>query len=120
MLKIRDDLQQKIDAWHIANNNEAGQESAWRHSEYVEFLGDIGYLAATENFPKIATTNVDPEIAEVAGPQLVVPVSNARFAINAANIGFWPVLGFGHADIIEASNRNYVTSVSPITFSAYL
>lgn len=85
LLKIRDDLQQKIDAWHIANNKEAGQESAWRHSEYVEFLGDIGYLAATEIFPKIATTNVDPEIAEVAGPQLVVPVSNARFAINAAN-----------------------------------
>ena len=80
LLRMRDDLQAKIDRWH---SERAGQE--WRHSEYVEFLTDIAYLQATEDFPGIETEGVDAEIAEIAGPQLVVPVSNARFAINAAN-----------------------------------
>ncbi len=80
LLKIRDDLQAKIDHWH---RERAGQE--WRHDEYVEFLTEIGYLQAIESFPEIETDGVDAEIADIAGPQLVVPVSNARFAINAAN-----------------------------------
>lgn len=80
LLRIRDDLQTKIDQWHQAR---AGSD--WQHAEYVEFLTDIGYLKPMDGFPQIETENVDAEIAEIAGPQLVVPVSNARFAINAAN-----------------------------------
>ena len=80
LLKIRDDLQAKIDDWH---SSRPGKD--WKHAEYVEFLTDIAYLKPSDAFPEIETQNVDPEIAEIAGPQLVVPVSNARFAINAAN-----------------------------------
>ena len=80
LLEIRDDLQAKIDDWH---SSRPGKD--WKHAEYVEFLTEIGYLKPSDVFPEIETQNVDPEIAEIAGPQLVVPVSNARFAINAAN-----------------------------------
>jgi len=80
LLKIRDDIQAKIDDWHLSRPG-----SDWDHAEYVEFLTDIGYLKPADDFPTIETQNVDPEIAEIAGPQLVVPVNNARFAINAAN-----------------------------------
>ena len=80
LLRHREDLQQKIDAWHIARSDEP-----WNHDEYVRFLRDIGYLKEPGKPFRIETADVDPEIAEVAGPQLVVPVSNARFAINAAN-----------------------------------
>ena len=80
LLQIRDDLQSKIDDWHLAR-----QGTDWSHDEYVEFLTEIGYLHKQSPFVAIETENVDPEIAEIAGPQLVVPVSNARFAINAAN-----------------------------------
>ena len=83
LLKVRDSLQKKIDAWHIARQDKAG--AGWNVAEYRAFLTEIGYLTATADFPEITTTNVDREIAEIAGPQLVVPVSNARFAINAAN-----------------------------------
>jgi malate synthase len=80
LLQVREDLQKKIDKWHLEHPG-----SDWRHAEYVEFLTKIGYLENVDEFPQIETSNVDPEIAEVAGPQLVVPVNNARFAINAAN-----------------------------------
>ncbi len=80
LLQIRDDLQAKIDAWHVSKRG-----TDWQHAEYVEFLIQIGYLQISDDFPQIETDNVDAEIATVAGPQLVVPVSNSRFAINAAN-----------------------------------
>ncbi len=80
LLKVRDDLQARIDKWHKSRPG-----SDWDHSEYCEFLEKIGYLKPVDEFPAIDTRNVDAEIAEIAGPQLVVPVSNARFAINAAN-----------------------------------
>ena len=80
LLKIRDELQDKIDDWHKTR-----QGSDWDHDEYVAFLKDISYLEPSDTFVKIETMNVDAELASVAGPQLVVPVSNARFAINAAN-----------------------------------
>ena len=80
LLAKRDALQEKIDAWHEAR---IGQ--SWDAAAYKAFLTDIDYLeSAVEPF-QITTDNVDEEIARIAGPQLVVPVSNARFAINAAN-----------------------------------
>ncbi len=80
LLQHRDELQQKIDAWHIARSDQT-----WHHDEYVSFLREIGYLKTPGQPFHIETSNVDPEIAEIAGPQLVVPVNNARFALNAAN-----------------------------------
>jgi len=80
LLAKRDALQLELDNWHRAH---AG--STINASEYREFLSSIGYLAATPDSVAISTENVDPEIASTAGPQLVVPVMNARFALNAAN-----------------------------------
>ena len=75
----RDALQAQIDAWHRA------QGETVRCGEYKRFLGDIGYLVAPDLDFSIETGNVDDEIARLAGPQLVVPVTNARYALNAAN-----------------------------------
>ncbi len=80
LLKNRDKLQAKLDKWHKARQGEP-----MVHKEYVDFLKEIAYYKPDTRFTKIETENVDPEIAEIAGPQLVVPVNNARFAINAAN-----------------------------------
>jgi malate synthase len=80
LLEKRDALQWAIDEWHDAR--EGGR---WQHDEYVEFLRSIGYLVPDAEPFAIGSQHVDREIAEVAGPQLVVPVSNARFALNAAN-----------------------------------
>ncbi|AZZ93780.1 malate synthase G [Hahella sp. KA22] len=79
LLKKRDEMQAQIDAWHRENPGKVDL------SAYKTFLQDIGYLAAEAEDFQIATANVDPEIATMAGPQLVVPVMNARFALNAAN-----------------------------------
>ncbi|MEX0950644.1 MAG: malate synthase G, partial [Gammaproteobacteria bacterium] len=76
----RDVLQKKIDSWHSERKNQPHDAAA-----YKTFLQEIGYL--TDDIPdfRIATCNVDREIAEVAGPQLVVPLDNARYVLNAAN-----------------------------------
>lgn len=80
LLQKREDLQKKIDAWHAERT---GQPI--NMDEYKTFLQEIGYLVEEPADFQISTQNVDPEIAQVAGPQLVVPVMNARFALNAAN-----------------------------------
>ena len=80
LLDKRDALQQRIDEWYLSTKGEPVEPN-----EYEEFLGEIGYLLPEGGDFQATTTDVDPEIAEVSGPQLVVPVDNARYALNAAN-----------------------------------
>jgi len=80
LLAERDELQRKIDAWHRERQGQFIDAD-----EYQSFLTDIGYLVPEGAKFTIATTNVDDEVAVMAGPQLVVPVMNARYALNAAN-----------------------------------
>jgi malate synthase len=80
LLAKREDLQAKIDAWHMDRAGQPHDAAAYR-----AFLEEIGYLVPDPGEFTIGTGNVDPEIATMAGPQLVVPILNARFLLNAAN-----------------------------------
>ena len=80
LLGLRETIQQKIDDWHLSNKGQTHD-----FESYKSFLKEIGYLTEDKGEFTIETQNVDPEIAAIAGPQLVVPVMNARFALNAAN-----------------------------------
>jgi malate synthase len=80
LLARRESLQAQVDAWHVARRGQAHD-----HAAYKAFLAEIGYLLPEGEDFQIDTAGVDPEIALVPGPQLVVPVTNARYALNAAN-----------------------------------
>ena len=80
LIDKREKIQKLIDEWHLSNSKEK-----YNKNKYTEFLKSISYIVKEGEDFKITTSNVDDEIAKIAGPQLVVPVDNARYALNAAN-----------------------------------
>jgi len=127
LLARREELQTRIDGWHVENRDKPMDREA-----YEEFLRDIGYLVKEGADFEIETQNVDPEIALVPGPQLVVPITNARFALNAANarwgslydafygtdaMGYQPPKGGyerGHGARVVARTRVFLDQAFPI------
>jgi malate synthase len=110
LLEIREQLQRKIDAWHSAN------PSPFHFPTYKAFLKEIGYLVpGVENF-SISSTNVDSEVALQAGPQLVVPIINARFALNAANARWGSLYDalYGNDVIPETDGAYKTASYNPV------
>ena len=110
LLKVREDLQKKIDDWHIANKgNEINLE------EYKKFLKAIDYLKEVGPDFKIKTNNVDEEITSIAGPQLVVPIMNDRYALNAANARWMSLYDSLYGtDIIEQSEDSVSQRYDPL------
>ena len=80
LIEKREIIQKKIDGWHLANKSKKLNKN-----EYITFLKSINYIVKEREDFQISTQNVDEEIAKIAGPQLVVPIDNARYALNAAN-----------------------------------
>ncbi len=80
LLEKRENIQKQINEWHLANSKDK-----FNKEKYTQFLRSISYIVEEGDDFKIDTSNVDDEIAKIAGPQLVVPVDNARYALNAAN-----------------------------------
>ena len=80
LIKKRETIQKKINTWHIANKDRNSNQK-----EYIKFLKSINYIVEEKDDFQITSQNVDDEITKIAGPQLVVPIDNARYAINAAN-----------------------------------
>jgi len=109
LINLRQDLQKKIDKWHLQNKaNEFNLEA------YKKFLIDIGYLKEQGSDFKIETKNVDDEITKIAGPQLVVPIMNARYALNAANARWMSLYDSLYGtDIIEQSEDSVSERYDP-------
>ena len=111
LLEKRDSLQQQIDAWHLARKDEPLDREA-----YAAFLTDIGYLLPEGRDFTVITEDVDVEIAFIAGPQLVVPVDNARYALNAANARWGSLYDalYGTDVIDESDGATRSTTYNPI------
>ena len=111
LLEKRDNIQSKIDSWHI---DRKGQD--FNFTEYKSFLTEIGYIAPRSEDFKISTDNVDPEIKTIAGPQLVVPVMNARFALNAANARWGSLYDalYGTDVISESDGAEKIGGYNPV------
>ena len=111
LLNKRQDIQIKIDNWH--KQNKIKQLDI---NEYKKFLIEIGYIE--EDIPsfKIQTTNIDKEISKIAGPQLVVPITNARFSLNAANARWGSLYDslYGTDVISEENNADRGNAYNPI------
>ena len=105
-LTFREELQSKIDVWHKEHPG-----PNFDRNDYKTFLEEIGYLVEEGPGFKVSTQNVDPEISTIAGPQLVVPVMNARFALNAANARWGSLYdAFYGTDVIEESQGQEKTA----------
>ena len=111
LLNKRKDIQIKIDNWH--KQNKIKQLDI---NEYKKFLLEVGYIE--EDIPsfKIQTTNIDKEISKIAGPQLVVPITNARFSLNAANARWGSLYDslYGTDVISEENNADRGNIYNPI------
>ena len=131
LIKKRKHIQEKIDEWHKIN-----KDKELNKKEYTEFLKSISYIAEEKEDFNIETSNVDSEISSIPGPQLVVPVDNARYALNAANARWGSMYdalygtdviigdkGNGYnkerGDKVISYVRNFLDEVAPLTDTSW-